>query len=86
MPERKLVKRKVLLKSFNGSLTAPKGTKSEENYWSLIGHRGEVVAPKNARGRILVKFDIPVKLLDIACHNEIENSLYILESDLEIVE
>ncbi len=79
------MKRKVYLKSFNGTLTAPKGTNPEENYWLLIGHHGEIVAPKNARGRVLVKFDVPVKSLGLECHNEIENSLYLLEFDLEAV-
>jgi hypothetical protein len=77
------VNQKVRLKSFNGTLTAPKQTKPEENYWSLIGRSGEIVAPENQNGRVLVKFDAPVKSFGLACHNEIESSLYILESDLE---
>ncbi|WP_201486599.1 hypothetical protein [Pseudomonas sp. OF001] len=77
---------KVRLKSFNGSLTPPKNTEPEENYWLLIGSYGELVERKNARGRALVKFDTSVKSLGLACHNEVENSLYILEADLEIIE
>jgi hypothetical protein len=77
---------KVRLKSFNGSLVSPKGTSADENYWTLIGKTGEIVEPKNERGRVLVIFDIPVLSLGLACHNWIENSLYILESDLEACE
>ena len=76
---------KVRLKSFNGTLAAPKQTRPEENYWLLIGCSGEIVAQKNQSGRVLVKFDAPVKSFGLACHNEIENSLYILESDLKTI-
>lgn len=75
--------KKVRLKSFNGNIQAPKGTIPEENYWALIGHCGEIIEPRNERGRVLVKFDLSVCSLGLACHNPIENSLYILESDLE---
>ena len=74
---------KVRLKSFNGKLIAPKRTSAEEDYWALIGQSGEIVAPKNEQGRFLVKFDVSVQSLGLACHNPIENALYILESDLE---
>jgi len=37
---------KVKLKSFNGSLYAPRDTKPEENYWLLIGSDGELVGQK----------------------------------------
>jgi len=77
---------KVRLKSFNGKLSPPRGTSDEENYWKLIGQSGEIVEPKNERGRVLVKFDETVKSLGLACHNPVENSLYILESDLETTE
>jgi acetylornithine/N-succinyldiaminopimelate aminotransferase len=80
------MKKRVLLKSFNGKLSSPRGTSSEEDYWKLIGQTGEILEPKNERGRILVRFDVTVKSFGRACHNPIENSLYILESDLEMVE
>jgi len=78
--------KKVRLKSFNGKLQAPRGTIQEENYWKLIGHCGNIIEPRNERGRVLVKFDHSVCSLGLACHNPIANSLYILESDLEATE
>jgi hypothetical protein len=73
---------KVRLKSFNGTAVAPEACKPKENYWALIGQAGEVVAPKNERQRLLVKFVVSVAALGLYCHNEVENSLFILESDL----
>ncbi|WP_201486042.1 hypothetical protein [Pseudomonas sp. OF001] len=77
---------KVKLKSFNGSLSAPRDTQPEENYWLLIGSDGELVGEKNSRGRVLVKFETSVLSLGLACHNEVENALYILDSDLEHID
>ena len=73
---------RVRLKSFNGSATPPENCIPEENYWLLIGQVGEVIAPINERSRVLVKFDRPVSAFGLYCHNEVENSLFILESDL----
>lgn len=80
------MKKRVRLKSFNGRLSPPRGTSSEEDYWKLIGQSGEILEPKNERGRVLVGFDVTVKSFGLACHNPIESSLYILESDLEMTE
>ena len=74
---------RVRLKAFNGTATAPEGCKPQENYWSLIGWVGEIVVPSNETHRVLVKFEEPVSLAGLHCHNEVENSLFILESDLE---
>jgi acetylornithine/N-succinyldiaminopimelate aminotransferase len=73
---------RVRLESFNGSVAASEVCKPEENYWALIGQTGEVVAPKNERQRLLIKFDVLVASFGLHCHNEIDNSLFILESDL----
>ena len=73
---------RVRLESFNGSVAAPEDGKPEENYWALIGQTGKVVAPKNKKQRLLVKFDVSVTSFGLHCHNEIDNSLFILESDL----
>ena len=93
MPNVRLLKKKgypvsskVRLKSFNGTRVGPADCRAGENYWLLIGQSGEVVEPKNEHGRLLVKFDLPVRSLGLHCHNPIENSLYILESDVEPVE
>jgi hypothetical protein len=43
------------------------------------------VKPLNERSRFLVKIDNANKLIGLHCHNEIENSLWMLESDLETV-
>ena len=73
---------KVQLRSFNGTEKAPEGGRGEENYWALIGQACEILAPKNEKGRVLVKFQQPIKSFGLHCHNPIENTIYILESDL----
>lgn len=76
---------KVILRTFNGSLVPPVECSPGENYWALIGETGTVVEPKNARARVLVKFDASVVAFGLHCHNVVPNSLYILESDLEVL-
>jgi hypothetical protein len=76
---------KVRLKSFNGLATPPDGCRNSENYWRLIGYSGVVVEPKNDRCRLLVQFEESIEALGLHCHNPIENSLYILESDLTLL-
>ena len=86
---------KVILKTFNGVLTSPKGTDPSEDYWSLIGQPGIIIKSPDEEGlyasfsekkRLLVKFEIDVKKLGLECHNEIQNTLWILESDLALDE
>jgi len=76
---------KVRLKSFNGTKYGPSTCPPKENYWLLIGKSGNVVASKNERQRLLVQFDVPISALGLHCHNPIDNSLLILESDLEFL-
>jgi hypothetical protein len=78
--------RKVRLKSFNGTATAPAGSKPQENYWLLIGQCGEIVARAHDRKRALVKFENNVSSFGLHCHNEVPNCLLILEADLEPME
>jgi hypothetical protein len=78
--------RRVVLKSFNGSISSPSECRPGENYWLLIGQSGTAIEPKNERSRILVRFDVSVESLGLHCHNPIENTLLILESDLQFVE
>ncbi len=76
---------KIILKSFNGEKITPKDCDPSENYWLLIGKTGKVVKTINSNSRLLIKFDISVLDLGLHCHNEIPNSLYILESDLGVI-
>ena len=77
---------KVQLKSFNNTSTSPEGCEAGENYWLLIGHTGIILKPENKRHRALVKFNTSVEELGLHCHNEVENSLLILTSDLEVTD
>lgn len=79
------VNTRVILKSFNGTSSAPHGCHPEENYWALIGENGTVVEPRNDKGRVLVCFDSSVLQLGLHCHNPVPNSLYILPSDLQVL-
>lgn len=74
---------KVRLKSFNGTLEPLAECKREENYWRLIGQSGVVAASDDAGPRVLVKFDEPASGAGLYCHNDIPNSLLILQSDLD---
>jgi hypothetical protein len=78
--------RRVILKSFNGFVSTPSECRPEENYWLLIEQPGTAIEPKNERSRILVRFDVSVESLGLHCHNPIENTLLILEADLQFVE
>ena len=84
---------RIRLKSFLGMTSAPDGILGHENYWRLIGMSGSVVQdviPPNFGGsegdRILVKFDQSISELGLECHNNVENSLWIMASDLEFDE
>ena len=77
---------KVRLKSFNGTLSSTEDCDLSENYWLLIGETGVVVEAINKRNRLLIQFDIAVRNLGLHCHNEVENSLYILQDDLALIE
>ena len=77
--------KKVQLKSFNGEIATPAGCRDSENYWRVIGCTGVIVEPKNDRDRVLVQFDESIEELGLHCHNPIENSLYILETDLAVL-
>jgi len=65
-----------------------------ENYWKLIGETGVIEkSPKEntifasfaKKPMVLVKFDINVIGCGLIAHNEIENSLWILASDIEVL-
>jgi hypothetical protein len=81
---------RVLLKSFNGATCAPLGWEDDpaNNYWLLVGHVGLIVKDVPSRhispDRVLVKFDVDTIGLGLHCHNEIQNSLWIQRSDLQV--
>lgn len=76
--------KRVVLKSFNGSLVALQAIKAEENYWKLIGCKA-VVELASDTDRVFIKFDRDFSSLGLAYHNEQVNSLWILISDLKFV-
>ncbi len=80
-----VLKTKVKLKSFNNTLVSPENCEPSENYWSLIGETGIIKKAENKHFRVLVQFDNSVGSKGLYCHNEIENSILILSSDLEII-
>ncbi|GHT80690.1 hypothetical protein AGMMS49960_03280 [Betaproteobacteria bacterium] len=82
---------KVVLRCYNGSVSAPSATRPAEHYWQLIGTAGEVVrvdavAQSVERGRVLVRFHTDVCALGLACHNETPNALWIRTSDLQWID
>lgn len=86
---------RVKLITINGKKLSPKRTANSENYWKLVGEIGTVLqSPKESSiyatfskdKRVLVKFDKKLTDYQLIAHNEIENSLWILVSDLEVVE
>jgi hypothetical protein len=76
--------KRVVLKSFNGSLVAPQDVNREENYWQLVGCKA-VVEVVNDTDRALVKFERDLFGFGLANHNEVPNSLWILISDLKFI-
>ncbi len=75
---------RVVLSTVDGSTLTPKGTCKDEDYWKLIGCKGEVLDFGSGfhEGRVLVAFDKDPKELDLACHNPIPKSLWIKVTDL----
>jgi hypothetical protein len=75
----------VVLITFNSSTKTPKDCLESENYWKLIGQKGHVLVKhgKLNNERVLVKFDKDLYGFGLINHNEVENTLWILESDLQ---
>jgi len=74
----------VKLKTFLGTLVSPKNKEPWNNYWRLIGEKGEVVDGKIYNGRVLVLFERNLDDFKLANHNPVPNSLWILPTDLEM--
>ncbi len=77
-------KTKVRLISFSGTTTPKKSTEPQNNYWKLIGQKGEIINGERFNERVLVLFDEDLDQFGVANHNPIINSLWILPSDLEL--
>ena len=79
---------KVKLKSFLGTQKSNKKISDDENYWLLIGKKGEIIERNNLNfaNRILILFDDNLDEMNLVNHNPIKNSLWILESDLEFLD
>jgi hypothetical protein len=73
----------VILKSFNGVTEAQTFTEERENYWKLIGQKGEVIENRDEDDRVLVLFEINLDEMKLENHNAIKNSLWIKGTDLK---
>jgi len=76
--------KRVVLKSFNGSLIAPQDTKQEDNYWLLIGSKA-IVGLANNSDRVLVKFERDLSGLGLKSDSDLANSVWVLISDLKFI-
>lgn len=76
--------KRVVLKSFKGSLIAPQDVKPEENYWQLVGSKAVVEVASNT-DRVLLKFERDLSSLGLVSNNEVPNALWILISDLKFI-
>ena len=87
-----LENQRVKLKSFLGTNSnnsdLDEDLDERENYWVLIGKTGKIIESKNEnfKNRVLVLFDDNLDNLNLFNHNPIKNTLWILTTDLEIVE
>jgi hypothetical protein len=75
----------VRMKSFLGRTIADVDVEGREDYWQLIGKRGQIIdANENSDGRVLVLFEDSLDDYGLENHNPIKNSLWIRLSDLVI--
>ena len=74
----------VELKTFLGTEKGNEIVAENENYWKLIGEKGEIISEKN--DKFLVLFDKNLDELNLENHNPIDNSLWISKSDLNLSE
>lgn len=85
----------VMVISFNGKEKSEEEVDSSEDYWKIIGEKGviqqdpqekTIFAHFSKEPRVLVKFDINLhRVHGLHAHNNIENSLWILVSDLKVL-
>lgn len=83
-----LENQRVKLKSFLGTTSNNLYLDERENYWVLIGKTGKIIEAKNENfeNRVLVLFDDTLDNCNLFNHNPIKNSLWILTTDLEIIQ
>lgn len=74
----------IILKSFNGKQIKPKKVYENENYWLLIGQKGRILEDNG--DRFVVLFYCNNDSYGLENHNPIKNSLFILKSDLKILD
>jgi hypothetical protein len=86
---------RIKLVTFNGKLRPGKRVKSSEDYWKLIGEIGSIqqdpkefsnYASFSKERRVLVKFDRSLKDYGLIAHNNIDNALWLLVTDIEIIQ
>jgi hypothetical protein len=75
----------IRLKSFLGTLKPTGEISEKENYWKLIGEKGEII-DDTENEKVLILFDKNLDELNLENHNPIRNSLWIRKADLEIEE
>ncbi len=77
----------VILKTFNGKKNPPKIFNVRENYWKLIGERGKIINNCDFNDdRVLVLFEKDLENFGLENHNPIKNSLFILKTDLLMID
>lgn len=86
---------KIEMISFNGLTEAPSDCVPDENFWKLISEKGTVVQDSSESDlyasfskdkRVCVVFDSDLNSFGLVNHNGVPNSLWILVSDLKVVE
>ena len=79
----------VILSTFNGLISAPIDVEENEDFWKLIGKKGQVlsISPPTCIGgdRALIRFEGNLEEFDLPNHNEVSNSLWIRVSDLTLI-
>jgi len=75
---------KVKLRTFLGTLKPRTAINTQDNYWRLIGEKGEVIDDTIRNKRVLVLFEKDLDEFEVANHNPIPNSLWIKPTDLRL--
>jgi len=75
---------RVKLKTFLGTLKPRTAVYTENNFWRLIGEKGEIIDDIIQNERVLVLFEKNLDEFEVANHNPIPNSLWIKPSDLRL--
>ncbi|MBB3192821.1 hypothetical protein [Roseateles terrae] len=81
----------VILRRFNGEVSAPEGTAPDHDYWRLIGQIGQVRDLDDSRlglsaqqpRRMLVQFQVDPNSLGLHCHNRLARALWVQVEDAE---